>query len=54
VRVDRALADFGLPRNPVRNAWRMLTAGRRLTPRLAAEAARRGQAVPTWSEVRPR
>lgn len=53
VRVERALADFGVPKNPVRNAWRMLTAGRRLAPRLEAEAARRGQRVPTWADVRP-
>jgi hypothetical protein len=53
VRVDRALADFPVPRNPLRSAWQMLTAGRALTPRLEHEADRRGQRVPTWAEVRP-
>ena len=32
VRVDRALNDFLVPRNPVRRAAQMLRAGRRLRP----------------------
>jgi hypothetical protein len=52
VTVDRALADFGVARNPVRSAWNMLRAGRRLRPRLAQEAERRGKALPTYDEVR--
>ena len=50
VRVERALADWGVPRNPLRNALSMAAAGRRLRPRLAAEAARRGTPP---ADVRP-
>ncbi len=52
VRVDRALADFGVPRNKVRNALHLMKAGRRLHPRLQAEAARRGTTVPRFDELR--
>jgi len=49
--VDRALADFGVPRNKVRNALHMMKAGRLLRPRLQAEAARRGTTVPRFDEL---
>jgi hypothetical protein len=52
VRVDRALADWGVPRNSMRSALAMAAAGRRLRPRLAAEAARRGGILPTFEQVR--
>ena len=52
VRVDRALADFGVPRNKVRNALHLMKAGRQLHPRLQAEAARRGTTVPRFDELR--
>ena len=51
VRVDRALADFGVPRSKVRNAVHMIRAGRRLRPRLNAEAARRDTTVPRFDEL---
>lgn len=51
VRVDRALADWGVPTNPLRSAVAMAAAGRRLRPRLVAEAARRGVRLPTYAEV---
>jgi hypothetical protein len=51
VTVDRSLNDWGVPRNPLRNAISMLRAGRRLRPRLVAEAARRGQRLPTFDEL---
>jgi hypothetical protein len=53
VRVDRALADWGVPRNPLRSALAMTVAARRLRPRLVAEAARRGTPLPTYEQVRP-
>jgi hypothetical protein len=49
--VTRALADWGLPSSPLGNAITMLRAGRHLKPRLQAEAARRGQTVPTFDEL---
>jgi hypothetical protein len=51
VRVDRALNDFPLPRNAVRRAVQMMGAGRRLRPRLAYEAQRRGQQVPAYADL---
>jgi hypothetical protein len=51
VTVDRALADWGVARNPMRSAWDMIRTGRRLRPRLTSEAARRGQALPTYADV---
>jgi hypothetical protein len=57
VRVDRALNDFPVPRNPVRRGIEMMRAGRRLRPRLAYEAERRGQEVPAFADLgyrRPR
>ena len=51
VRVDRALADFGVPRSKVRSAVHMLAAGRRLRPRLRAEAARRDTTVPRFDDL---
>ena len=51
VRVDRALADFGVPRSKVRSTVHMIRAGRRLKPRLQAEAARRGTTVPRFDDL---
>lgn len=45
--VDRALADWSLAGGRTRVAAAFLGSGRRLRPRLRAEAARRGQPVPT-------
>jgi hypothetical protein len=45
--VERALADWSLTGNRVQAAIGFLRKGRRLAPRLKAEAARRGQPVPT-------
>jgi len=45
-RVERALADWSLAGNRARTAMSFLAARRSLAPRLAAEAARRGQPVP--------
>jgi hypothetical protein len=53
VRAERALADFGVAKNPIRSAWDMWRTGRQLRPRLTAEAARRGRRLPTFDEVRP-
>ncbi len=47
LRVERALADWSLTGNRAQRAIGFLRKGRRLTPRLRAEAARRGQPVPT-------
>jgi hypothetical protein len=47
LRVERALADWSLTGNRVRRSVGFLRKGRRLAPRLKAEAARRGQPVPT-------
>ncbi|MGO9342019.1 MAG: hypothetical protein ACLP6E_05805 [Acidimicrobiales bacterium] len=44
--VERALADWSLAGNRTRTAMSFLAARRALAPRLAAEAARRGQRVP--------
>jgi hypothetical protein len=46
LRVDRALADWSLTGNRAQIAIGFLRKGRRLAPRLKAEAARRGQPVP--------
>ena len=51
VTVDRALNDFPVPRNPLRRGVQMMGAGRRLRPRLAYEAERRGQRVPVFDEL---
>lgn len=45
-RVERAIADWSLNGSPPQMLWRFLSAGRKLAPRLRAEAARRGQPVP--------
>jgi hypothetical protein len=50
-RVERALADFGVARSKVGSAVQMVRAGRRLRPRLQAEAARRGATVPRYDEL---
>ena len=47
LRVERALADWSLTGNRAQAAIGFLRKGRRLAPRLKAEAARRGQPVPT-------
>jgi hypothetical protein len=47
LRVERALADWSLTGNRLQKSVGFLRKGRRLTPRLKAEAARRGQPVPT-------
>jgi hypothetical protein len=52
MRVERALADWGVPRNPVRSAITMVRASRRLRPRLVAESAQRDTALPTFDQVR--
>jgi hypothetical protein len=44
--VERALADWSLTGNAVTRSVGLLRKGRRLKPRLASEAARRGQPVP--------
>jgi hypothetical protein len=45
--VQRALADWSLTGNKVVRSLGFLRKGRQLKPRLASEAARRGQPVPT-------
>ncbi|MDQ0381071.1 pyridoxamine 5'-phosphate oxidase family protein [Amycolatopsis thermophila] len=50
--VDHALHDWGIPRNPLRNAIGMLRTGRRLRTRLATEAGRRDQAPPSFDDLR--
>jgi hypothetical protein len=45
-RVQRLLADVSLPAGRLANTLTFLRMGRRLTPRLRTEAARRGQPVP--------
>lgn len=47
LRVERALADWSLTGNRLQRSVGFLRKGRRLAPRLKAEAARRGQPVPT-------
>jgi hypothetical protein len=57
VRVDRALADFGVSRSKVRSGIEMWRAGRMLRPRLRTEAARRDVALPSFDDlgfVRPK
>jgi hypothetical protein len=49
--VDRALTDWGVPRSRLGAAVSMASAGRRLRPRLRAEASRRGCAVPTLADL---
>ena len=49
--VKRALNDFIVPTNPIRRAIYMASAGRRLSKRLDAEAARRGQSVPRFADL---
>jgi hypothetical protein len=44
--VERALADWSLTGNRIQKSVGFLRKGRRLAPRLKAEAARRGQPVP--------
>jgi len=46
LRVERALADWSITGNRLRKGVGFLSKGRTLRPRLKAEAARRGQAVP--------
>jgi len=49
--VQRALNDFIVPKNPIRRGIYMLSAGRRLSKRLDAEAARRSQSVPRFADL---
>ena len=51
VRVDRALADWGVSKSPIRSGVSMWRAGRALRPRLRTEAARRGVALPTFDDL---
>jgi hypothetical protein len=51
VAVDRALADFGISRNPLRSAVAMLRVGRALRPRLARECARRDVRPPRFEDL---
>jgi hypothetical protein len=51
VRVDRALADWGISKSPVRSAVAMWRAGRALRPRLQTEAARRGVTLPRFDDL---
>lgn len=48
---DRVMANFDVPRNLLRRAVHMLSAGRKLKQRLESEAARRGQRVPRYEEL---
>jgi hypothetical protein len=48
---QRSLNDFIVPKNPIRRAFYMLAAGRRLSKRLDSEAARRGQEVPRFADL---
>ena len=45
-RVGHPVADWSLHGSSLQTMWRFLSAGRKLAPRLRAEAARRGQPVP--------
>ena len=47
LQVDRVLADWSLTGNKIQRSVGFLRKGRRLAPRLKAEATRRGQPVPT-------
>ncbi len=49
--VERALADFGVPRRKLAAAVSFWRAGRALRPRLELEAARRGTALPTFDDL---
>lgn len=51
VRVERSLTDMSIPKSRLASTVNLLRTARRLRPRLQAEAARRGQAVPTFAEV---
>jgi hypothetical protein len=53
VRVERALSDWSLVGGRLRQMRTFLGNGRLLAPRLAGEAARRGQPVPTVQRSRP-
>jgi hypothetical protein len=48
---ERALNDLIIPANPVRRIMYIVSAGRRLRPRLDSEARRRGQRVPRFDEL---
>jgi len=48
---QRALNDFIVPKNPVRRMIYLAAAGRRLSKRLDAEAARRGQTAPKFADL---
>lgn len=45
-RVEKAMPDFSLPGNRLQSTLALMSAARKLTPRLRAEVARRGQNVP--------
>ncbi len=45
-KVERRLADWSLAGSKLSATWSFLSSGRRLAPRLRAEAERRGQSVP--------
>jgi hypothetical protein len=45
--VERQLGDFSLAGSKLQSTWSFMSNGRKLTPRLAAEAQRRGQPVPS-------
>lgn len=49
--VERALADFPLPKRKLAAARSLITQRRLLQPRLAAEAHRRGQSLPTFADL---
>lgn len=49
--VERALADFPLPKRKLAAARALMTQRRLLQPRLAAEAERRGQPLPTFADL---
>lgn len=51
ITVERALSDWGVPRNQAGKAFGLWRAGRRLRPRLATEALRRGQRPPRFDEL---
>ena len=44
--VERQLGDFSLAGSKLQSTWSFMMNGRKLAPRLAAEAQRRGQPVP--------
>jgi len=51
VEVERSLTDLSIPKSRLASTVNLLRTSRRLRPRLDAEAARRGQTVPTFAEV---